>query len=145
MNAANVAEMLRKDREEWSALTALLDADPGRRVHQDGHDWTARDVYTHFARWLARSTDQFEATLDGRALPQLEGTDDEINARWQAEEANLSLEEARAGAQREFDRRLRVIESLPEDSWTEPLWAIAHADGWEHIAAHRRYVEGAEA
>lgn len=144
MNPANVAEMLRKDREEWAALTALLDADPDRAVHQDGHDWTARDVYSHFARWLQHSTNDFEATLNGEGLPRPEGSDDEINASWQAEDAKLSLEEARGRAQREFDRRLRVIESLPGDRWTEPLWAIAHADGWEHIAAHRQYVENAD-
>jgi hypothetical protein len=142
MNAANIAEMLRKDREEWAALTALLDADPDRAVHQDGHEWIARDVYNHFARWLAHSTNDFDATLRGERLPGPEGTDDEINARWQAEDSKLSFEEAHDRANREFDRRLQVIESLSEDRWTEPLWAIAHADGWEHIAAHRRYVEG---
>jgi hypothetical protein len=142
MNAANVAEMLRKDREEWAVLTAVLDAEPDRTVHQDGHDWTARDVYNHFARWLAHSTNDFEATLRGERAPRLEGTDDQINARWHAEDSKLTLEEARVRAQHQFDRRLQAIESLPEDRWTEPLWAIAHADGWEHIAAHRRYVEG---
>lgn len=142
MNAANVAEMLRRDREEWAALTALLDANPDRAVHQDGHDWTARDVYNHFARWLEHSTNHFDATLRGERAQRLEGTDDQINARWQAEDSKLSLEEARSRAQREFDRRIQAIESLPEDRWTESLWAIAHADGWEHLAAHRRYVEG---
>lgn len=141
MDAERIAEMLRKDREEWAALTKLLDTDPDRAVHQDGHDWTPRDVYTHFARWLGHSTNDFEATLRGEGLARPEGTDDEINARWQAEDSKLSLDEARAWAQREFDRRTRVIQSLPEDRWTEPLWAIAHADGWEHIAAHRKYVE----
>lgn len=143
MNSASVAEMLRKDREEWAALTALLDADPHRAVHQDGHDWTARDVYTHFARWLNHSTNDFEATLRAEGLPRPEGTDNEINARWQSEDSKLSLDEARDWAQRQFDRRLQAIESLPEDRWTERVWSIAHADGWEHIAAHRRYIEGA--
>lgn len=142
MNADSVREMIRKDREEWAALTALLDADADRPVHQDSHDWTARDVYTHFARWLEHSTNDFEATLGGEGLPRPEGTDDEINARWQTEDSKLSLDEARAWAQREFDRRTAVIQSLPEDRWTEPLWAIAHADGWKHIQAHHRYIGG---
>lgn len=143
MDAAKVVEMLRRDSEEWARLTALLDADPARAVHQDGHNWTARDVYSHFARWLEHSTNDFEATVRGAGLERPGGTDDEINARWQAEDSKLSLEEARAWAQREFDRRRAVIESLPLDHWTEPLWGIAHADGWEHIEAHRRYVEDA--
>lgn len=142
MNPEAVAEMLRKDREEWAALTALLDDDPGRRVHQDGGDWTARDVYAHFARWLQQSTNAFEARLRGESLPRPEGADDEINARWQAEDSKLTLEEAREWAQREFERRVKAIESLPAERWEQGLWAIAHADGYEHIAAHRRYVEG---
>lgn len=142
MNADAVREMLRKDREEWAKLAALLDTDPERRVHQDGHDWTARDVYAHFARWLDHSMNDFEATLRGEGLARPEGTDDEINDRWQAEDSKLTLDEARDWANREFDRRLKTIESLPEGQWTQGLWAIAHADGWEHIEAHRKYVEG---
>lgn len=142
MNTQAVAQMLRKDREEWAALAALLDADPERRVHQDGGDWIARDVYAHFARWLQHSTNDLEAGLRGETIPRPEGTDDEINAHWQAEDSKLTLEEARDWARREVDRHLTAIESVPADRWDDTLWAIARADGHEHIAAHRLYVEG---
>jgi Mycothiol maleylpyruvate isomerase N-terminal domain. len=138
--------MLQRDRAEWKQLVALLDAQPGTPVHGPGSpDWNARDVYTHFAHWIAHSTDDFEATLAGKRGQRLVGTDDEINARWQQEDAALSLDDARRLAQRAFDRRIEVLESTPGDRWNPTLDAIAHADGYEHIAAHRRYIESSRA
>jgi hypothetical protein len=146
MDADALADMVARDREEWRKLAALLDAQSGAPVHGPGSPgWNARDVYTHFARWLGHSTDDFEATLAGRGRPQLEGTDDEINARWQQEDAALSLDDARRLGQRAFDRRLEVLQSTPADRWNPLLDAIANADGREHIATHRRYIESSGA
>jgi hypothetical protein len=142
VDANALAEMLERDRAEWQQLIALLEAQPGTPVHGPASpDWNARDVYTHFARWLDHSTDDFESALAGRALSRPEGTDDEINARWQQEDAALSFDDARRLAQRAFDRRMAVLQSTPADRWNPVLDAIAHADGYEHIAAHRRYIE----
>ncbi len=146
MDADALAEMLERDRAEWQQLVALLQAQPGTPVHGPGSpDWNAPDVYAHFARWLSHSTDDFEATLGGRGRPQLEGTDDEINARWQREDATLSFDDVRRLAQRAFDRRIEVLKSTPTNRWKPVLDAIAHADGYEHIAAHRRYIESSGA
>jgi hypothetical protein len=137
-----LADMVARDREEWRKLAALLDAQPGTPVHgPDSPDWNARDVYAHFARWIGHSTDDFEATLAGRGLPRPEGTDDEINARWQQEDAAVSLDDARRLAQCALDRRIEVLQSTPSDRWNPALDAIAYADGHEHMAAHRRYIE----
>src|SRR5438132_10097145 len=109
MDADSLADMVARDREEWQQLVALLDAQPEAPVHGPGSpDWNSRDVYAHFGRWLGHSTDDFEATLDGRGLPRPDGTDDEINARWQLEDAALSFNDARRLAQRAFDRRIEV-------------------------------------
>lgn len=141
MDREALAAMLAKDREEWRALVALLDAHPEESLHDPAAPaWTSRDVYSHFTRWLERSTDHLEAELAGRTLPPLEGTDDEINARWQREDSSLSLAEARERAQRAFERRIRAIEAVPAERWDGPLEEIARADGHEHIAAHRRGI-----
>jgi hypothetical protein len=141
-----LAEMLERDRAEWRQLAALLDAQPGTPVHGPGSPaWDARDVYAHFARWLGHSTDDFEATLAGRGLPRPEGTDDEINARWRQEDAALSFDDASGRAQRAFDRRIEVLQSTQADRWNPLLDAIANADGYEHMAAHRRYIESSGA
>ncbi len=141
MDAEAVAAMLREDRTEWEVLVAVLEAHPQKSLHDPSSPrWTRRDVYAHLARWIERSTDALEARLAGRALPPLEGTDDEINARWQREDSGLSLGEARERAQQAFGRRLRAIEGVPTDRWDEMLEAIACADGAEHYAGHRSYI-----
>ena len=141
MDAEAIAVMLQEDRAEWEALTAVLDAHPEGSLHDPNSPrWTSRDVYAHLARWIERSTDALEARRAGRALPPLEGTDDEINARWQQEDSDLSLDGARERAQQSFERRLRAIEGVPTDRWDGMLEAIARADGAEHYTGHRSYI-----
>jgi hypothetical protein len=141
MDREALAAMLEKDREEWAALVAVLDSHPEESLHGPAAPaWTSRDVYTHFARWLERSTEHLEAVLAGRTLPPLAGTDDEINARWQREDSSLGLAEARERARSAFERRIRAIESVPAGRWDAGLEEIARADGHEHITAHRRWI-----
>ncbi len=141
MDAEAIAVMLQEDRAQWEALTAVLDAHPEGSLHDPNSPlWTSRDVYAHLSRWIERSTSELKARLAGRALPPLEGTDDEINARWQQEDSGLCLGEARERAQQAFERRLRAIEGVPTDHWDEMLRAIARADGAEHYAGHRSYI-----
>ena len=135
--------MLRRDREDWEALVAALEARPSGVLHDpESPVWEAKDVYAHLARWMNNSTDALEAWLDGRRLiPPPKGTDDEINARWQAEDAAFTLAEARDRAERAFARRLAAIEAVPPERWDLVLEKMAHADGHEHYAGHRRYIE----
>ena len=153
MDATAIAAMLAEDRREWAALCATLDAHPGGALHDPaplpfregarglGPQWTARDVYAHLARWISHSTNDLETILAGKRKVQvLEGTEDEINARWQAEDSGLSLAEARARAQQAFDRRVAAIESVPAGRWNPALDAIAHADDAHHYRAHRGYI-----
>ncbi len=136
-----VAAMLREDRAEWEALVAVLEAHPDQGLHGAGSPpWTRRDVYAHLARWIERSTAELQARLAGRTLPPIEGTDDEINARWQQEDSGLSLVEARERARTAFERRLQAIEAVPTARWDQVLDLIAHADGAEHYANHRGCV-----
>ncbi len=141
MKAEAVSVMLREDRAEWEALVTVLAAHPEESLYDAGSPpWTSRDVYAHLARWIEHSTARLEARLAGRTLPPLEGTDDEINARWQLEDSGLSLDEAREHAEAAFERRLRAIETVPADRWDEELERIARADGAEHYKGHRSYI-----
>jgi hypothetical protein len=136
-------QMIRDDHVAWNELVAVLEAHPDEVLHDPASPWrwTSRDVYAHLARWLTRSADELEAALAGRpALPPLEGTEDEINRRWQREDSGLTLGEARSRAQTAFDRRLRLVESVPADRWDAALERIARYDGAEHYRAHRGYI-----
>jgi hypothetical protein len=141
----DVEAMLQRDEAEWRTLVAILDDAGGTVVHQaPAPPWNARDVYAHLARWISHSTDAFEAHRDGRGPPPSPpGTDDEINARWQAEDASLSFAETRARAHAAYQRRLSAIRSAPADAWDDVLRATAHADGYQHYKSHRRYIESA--
>jgi hypothetical protein len=142
MTPDEVHAMFAEDRREWAALCAALDAHPEGALHDpESPTWTARDVYAHLARWINHSTDAFESWLTTHTLPTApEGDDDTINARWQAEDSALTLDEARDRAQGAFDRRIRAIESVPEDKWDKILEATAHADDATHYRNHRRYI-----
>ena len=88
---------------------------------------------------VRRSADAYLELL--RRKPELlEGTEDEINARWQQEDSALSLDEARERAQRAFDRRIEAIEAVPADRWDAVTEACARADGAQHYRAHRSFI-----
>jgi len=141
----DIEAMLQRDEDEWRALVAVLDAAGPAVVHDPpAPPWNARDVYAHLARWITHSTDAFEAHRDGRdPPPDPPGTDDEINARWQAEDASLSFARARERAHAAYERRLGAIRSAADDAWDNVLRATAHADGYRHYESHRRYIESA--
>lgn len=145
MTPEDVAEMLRRDREEWLKLVTILDAHSGGPVHDpESPEWEARHVYAHLARWINKSMDDFEALIEGRPQPAPpEGDDDTVNARWRRDDATIEFQEARERAHRAYERRLHLIESVSEASWSNPLIAVAHADGYQHFASHRRYIESA--
>lgn len=142
MEASEIEALVRRDREQWDALVAKLDANPEAVLHDpQSPAWTAGDVYMHLCRWMTRSTDELEAYLrDGTRMDPIPGTDDEINARWQAEDSALSFGDARARGHAAFDRRASVLEGIPVERWDILVAAFARADGWEHISAHHRYV-----
>ena len=145
MDSTALEEMLSRDLAEWDALTTILDTHPGGPVHDpESPEWEARHVYAHLARWMNNSMDEFEAAAGRRPKPPAPpGTDDEINARWRAEDSDVTLEDARKRARDAYDRRMRLINSVPMDAWNPLLEAIARADGHEHIGGHRRYIESA--
>jgi hypothetical protein len=142
---ADIDAMLARDEAEWALLTALLDDAGDRVVHEPGSPpWNARDVYAHLARWIGHSVDAFEARLAGREPPPSPpGSDDEINARWQAADSALSFADARGRAHRAYERRLAAVRAAPEERWDNALRATAHADGYQHYESHRRYIETA--
>ena len=143
VDAEAIAARVREDHAEWKALVAVLGAHPDVPLHDPSSPaWTSRDVYAHLARWMEHSTAALEARLAGRPLPaDPEGTDDEVNARWQQEDSRLTLDEARERAQRAFDRRLLAIEKVPLDLWDDQVVeAMALDDGAGHYTNHRKYI-----
>lgn len=141
MKETDIPAMLQADRAAWDELVALLDAHPGVSLHDAGSPaWSSRIVYAHLARWMEHSTAAIRALAAGVTPPPLEGTDEEINARFQREDADLSLDEARQWAMMTFGERERTIESIPSYLWNDEIENYARADGASHFRAHLSYI-----
>jgi hypothetical protein len=141
MNADKVQAMLRMDRIGWDALSSLLDAHPGESLHDPASPrWTSRDVYAHLARWLEHSNACIEAYCAGGELPTLDGTPEEMNARWQREDHRMSLDKTREKALAAFEHRLEIVAAIPPGKWDEKLDRIVSYDGAAHYAQHMNYV-----
>lgn len=142
MDANSLREMQDKDAAGWRRLTSHLDARPEGRVHGDESDpWTSAGVYAHVSRWLDHTSDLLEAQRDGAPKPEDDGTTDEINARFRAEDAGIDLATARARAIAAHDRYLAAVSSLPLDRWNQELENDAMYDGWDHYDQHLKYME----
>ncbi len=141
MNDAEVAAVIHEETIEWEALTKILGAHPEESLHDPASpQWTSRDVYAHIVRWWEYATDIIEALLNEQPLSSLEGTDDEINARWQQEDSGMSLAEARRLAHSAFERWLETIRSIPIERWDEQLKEFVRIDGAGHYREHRAYI-----
>jgi hypothetical protein len=141
MNSKMIDEMIQKDRLEWESLTAILDAHPEESLHgSNSPPWTSRDIYAHLARWMSYSNQNMEAYCDRKTSSPLVKNFEELNARWQQEDSWMTLMEARNAAHEAFNRRLKILRTIPPDRWDREIDRIAHYDGAEHFAAHRRYI-----
>ena len=141
MSREAIDEMMRRDREAWEELTALLDAHPGRSLHEPGSPiWTSRDVYTHLARWMEHGTKAIKILLSGSTVPQRDETDDEINERWRREDSDMSLDEARQWAACALMERERMLESIPGSQWGGDIEKYARWNGETHFRAHLSYI-----
>ena len=142
MNSAEISAILLEDQKEWEALCAVLDVRPTGVVHGIGPtSWNARDVYAHVARWLEYSNSNLENALTGIPLSNIQESQfDEINGRWQQEDSELSLVEARIRAYKEFQRRVKIIQSIPLEKWTEEVVKMVYLDGASHYRLHRSYI-----
>ena len=147
MDANAVAQIVAEDREDWKKLVARLDAHSKGPVHDaESPEWTARDVFTHLARviqstntLLAKLADVPVALAD--AFDEFDGSDEDVvNARIQEKYSRLSLEEARAWAQRVFEERCETIEAVAQDRWDTQLEELASGDGAEHYRAHAAFI-----
>lgn len=144
MKENEIIAILQEDQKEWGALTVILDARPEGVVHGAGPTaWNSRDVYAHLARWLNHSNSYIANALTGK--PQMdidESQADKINQRWQQEDSTLTLTDARHRAYEEFQRRAKLIQSIPLEKWNEEMIRVVYLDGASHYRDHRRYITG---
>ncbi len=141
MNAEDVKTMLTIDLIVWNELACLLEKHPDKNLHGKGSPpWTSRDVYAHLARWLNHNNACIEAYCAGRKQPELEASPEAMNDRWQREDKNLSLDEARTKAGVALASRIAAIEAIPQDKWDTEMMGIVLYDNASHYAKHINYI-----
>lgn len=141
MNASDIEARLAEDDRAWAELVAKLDAHPDVNLHAPGSvPWNSRDVYAHLARWLEFNTANLQALLAGHH-PADPGKDyDGLNARWQAEDASLSLEEARQWAMMAYEVRKRTIAAIPPSLWSGDIREQIGLEGAVHFRDHLSWI-----
>ncbi len=139
-----IEDMLAGDLREWETLCSILDSHPDGVVHGDAKDsWDSRDIYAHLARWLRYSNDNLEKIRAGQPVRLVDGNRvDEINRQWRQEDRNLTLTEAREAAQRELNRRILLVGSMPGDFLQAGNRKTFSIEGAVHFEVHRRYITG---
>ena len=141
MDAREIEAMLLRDRQEWDALVAVLEAHPEESLHPlDSPTWTSRNVYIHLANCIGDSLAQMEAKLTGAPQPQFSEDEDESNASKQRQYDYLTSDEARDWASHAFEQRIQAVLAVPADRWDAELEEMAGYDGWAHYAGHRSYI-----
>lgn len=84
-----LVEMLTLTRDaERDAFSALAPEVRDRPMREG--DWSPKDHQAHLTAWKGRQADRLQAARTQGELPELQGEEDEINARLQAQRADWS-------------------------------------------------------
>jgi hypothetical protein len=140
----------RRDRETvlhegdaaWQELCAALEAAPEPGLYGvDGDQWTARDVYAHFAHYHEASRDALAKALAGDRNSWPSEGEDVINARWKAADLALSLEHCRRWANESRQAHRAMLFELTPEQWERfgTKWFTDDIDGG-HYRGHMEYI-----
>lgn len=130
----DLIEMLAATRAAEHDLYAGIDPsvrDEPRRIGE----WSARDVLAHLAAWRSVEARRLAGEPDGTGADESE---DDANARIQADRAGWSWERVAAEADASLDALVEAISTTSEEELTrsERLVAGIGANGANHAVAH---------
>ncbi|MPZ98775.1 MAG: hypothetical protein GEU80_05430 [Dehalococcoidia bacterium] len=130
----------------WARYTDIVDAAAGHELHAPGGGWMSAADYAHHARWMGQSRAALERRLRGEPPPADQEHEDVLNARWQAEDATLTLEAAKGRATEARAALLGRLREVPAEAWDGVVMRIAYDDPVWHLRTHLRWlIEGVEA
>ena len=109
-------------RRQLAERLAALENDPDANERGGDATWSLKDVYAHIARW----DEHAKAILDARdrGEPMLDDDYRLLNAKWVAEDEELSLEDGRERFERsfrDFRAALAAIDASRWDAGTQEL------------------------
>ena len=141
MTTPEIEALLAADDRAWAELTAVLEANPDVNLHAPGSKpWNSRDVYAHLARWLEFNAAKVNALVAGRDVPVPGKSVEDVNAKWEAEDASLNLEEARQWAAMAYEVRKRAVKAIPASRWNREMEDAVRLEGASHFREHLFWV-----
>ena len=141
MTLEAVETILREDEEAWRELCVVLDAHPEVNLHDaSSKPWNSRDAYAHLARWLEYNATKISAMTKGNPIPVTGESVEAVNKIWEAEDASLSLKEARRRAVNAYELRKRILKSVPLSGWNSEIEKFARLEGASHFREHLSYM-----
>jgi hypothetical protein len=141
MTLKDVETLLQEDGKVWAELYAVLDAHPEVNLHDAGSKpFNSRDTYAHVARWMEYYAAKINALVEGKPIPVAGKSTEEVNARWQAEDASLSLEAARRWAENAYEIHERTLRAVPISMWGDELEKAASIGAANHFREHLSYI-----
>ncbi len=157
MSKQDVLQALEQNHDRFlAAVNRIPDQEKGTRVVAG--DWTPKDLLAHVTRWENVCAGYLDKLANGEPMPMLEGTSDQLNARWAAEDRNLSLDEVWQNSDASALRVRAMVESLTDGTlarslrgpWPElteemPLSRIIGLDTFEHYLMHVKDLQSSAA
>jgi hypothetical protein len=143
---ADLVEMLEATRDAERAIYGLLDPDVRDAPRTIG-DWSAKDVLAHLASWREVETERLRTGWRDRQAAGTPGsspenqageTEDDVNARVQAERASWSWERVAENAEASIDALEAAIAATSAETLQRSDNAVAGigANGANHALGH---------
>lgn len=132
-------ELLRKMRESRAGLEASLRDITDEEMLQPGMTgrWSGKETLAHIARWDDATADMLLGYLRDGVKRGSEYADYEAwNARWEAEDRDITLAEARSRFAGAHATLLGTLERIPPDRWDDEVARWTRITGVEHYQEH---------
>ncbi len=103
--------------------------------------WSVKDLITHVATWEEEALKALPIIMQGKRPPRYGGVDS-FNARQNAANSRLSLQEAHEALRRSHQSLLDFVATLPEP-WYETETRFRHRlrlDTWSHYREHTQAI-----
>jgi hypothetical protein len=123
MTKAKILDDLYSARAEWDALMLEIGEERMTEAGACGY-WSVKDVMAHltnYTRWFRNAA---QAHVRGEPLP-MDGTEmmalEDKNQTYYNKTKHLSLAETQADSKEVFDSLMAILETQPEEFFTEPI------------------------
>jgi hypothetical protein len=121
----------------WRKMNARLDGWTEQELAAPGlvGDWSGTILIAHLGRWTMAANDVIRDHLAGHTPTDYDHFEP-WNQRWAAEDASLTLAEAKRRWEFAHEEFRALARSIPADRWDETVRGWVRGSGIHHLEAH---------